>query len=63
MFHKHDGAPAQMGSVKVCELLLHLGAEVNVPDENDRTPLWWAIVRGEMEMVEMLLKHGARGGP
>ena len=52
-----------MGSVKVCELLLHLGAEVNVTDENGRTPLWWAIVRGEMEMVEMLLKHGARGGP
>ena len=52
-----------MGSVKVCELLLHLGAEVNVTVENDRTPLWWAIDRGEMEMAEMLLKHGARGGP
>lgn len=49
--------------MKVCELLLHLGAEVNVIVENDRTPLWWAIDRGEMEMVEMLLKHGARGGP
>lgn len=50
-----------MGSVNVCELLLHLGAEVNVTDENGRTPLWWAIDRREVEMVEMLLKHEARG--
>ena len=63
-----DGVPlllhtARMGSVGVCELLLHLGAKVNVTDENDRTPLWWAIERREVEMVEMLLRHGPRGGP
>ncbi|XP_013012086.1 ankyrin repeat domain-containing protein 66 [Cavia porcellus] len=30
------------------------------PDWNDRTPLHWAAIRGHMEVLHLLLEHGAR---
>ena len=33
--------------------------QVSIPDEDLRSPLWWATWRQHMELVELLLEHGA----
>lgn len=40
-------------------LLVELGADVNLSDDSKRTPLYVAIGTGDMEMVQLLLSHGA----
>ena len=37
-----------------------MGADVNVKDENRATPLHVAAYNGHPEVIEVLLKHGAR---
>jgi ankyrin repeat protein len=46
------------GNVEVVESLLHHGADVNLVDSGDRTPLMEAAWRGDTELVAMLLKAG-----
>lgn len=33
--------------------------EIDAKDQHGRTPLWWATLRGNKAIVELLLKHGA----
>jgi ankyrin repeat protein len=40
-------------------LLLELGADVNCSDESKQTPLHMATLSGQMDMVKLLLQHGA----
>lgn len=45
---------AAKGRIDVVELLLLSGAQVNVRDVKGETPLHWAIVAGQQEIVNML---------
>lgn len=49
---------ARCGSVKVIELLLERGADMNATDK-DKNPLYIAVKEGRFEAAETLLKHGA----
>jgi ankyrin repeat protein len=44
-------------------LLLELGADVNCSDESKQTPLHMATLSGQMDMVKLLLQHGANPLP
>ncbi|KAI0545445.1 hypothetical protein F4679DRAFT_462080 [Xylaria curta] len=50
---------AAYGYLDVVERLLTVGADVNVMDKEDKTPLNRAITRGHLNIVERLLKAGA----
>ena len=39
--------------------LIESGAEIDQQDEQGWTPLNWAAARGDSEMIELLLQHGA----
>jgi ankyrin repeat protein len=45
--------------IDVMRLLLHYGARVDQRGINDWTPLHYAVVRGNLEAVKLLLEHGA----
>jgi ankyrin repeat protein len=47
------------GHLKVAEVLLELGADVNVQDRDDWMPLHVASAYGHVEITHILLKHGA----
>ncbi|RMG78487.1 MAG: ankyrin repeat domain-containing protein [Bacteroidetes bacterium] len=44
---------------KKCKELINKGANVNVRDEFNRTPLHYAVLKGREDIVKILLKHGA----
>ena len=48
-----------MGHTKAAELLLQLGADVNVRQEDGGTPLHVAVALGRAEIAELLIKEGA----
>lgn len=48
-----------MGETKAAELLLQLGANVNVRQEDGGTPLHIAAFLGRAELAELLIKEGA----
>jgi ankyrin repeat protein len=48
-----------LGDVKMAELLLSLGADVNAPDGIKATPLHRAVISGNSELAGILLKRGA----
>eukprot|EP00434_Breviolum_minutum_P025844 symbB.v1.2.022847.t1/scaffold2045.1/size91218/8 len=50
---------AEEGHLKTCEVLLSFGATVSIPDEDLRSPLWWAAWRKHDALVELLLRHRA----
>ncbi|WP_433257124.1 ankyrin repeat domain-containing protein [Streptosporangium sp. CA-135522] len=50
---------AQEGAVKVIELLLASGAEVDPADRYGATPLWEAVRHGQDDAVQLLLAAGA----
>jgi ankyrin repeat protein len=41
-------------------MLIDAGADVNVQDKADQTPLHWATIFGEVEIAKVLLDAGAR---
>ena len=45
--------------MRAAELFLRFGADVNVVDNNDYTPLLLAAAANDCEMVRLLLSHGA----
>jgi ankyrin repeat protein/spore coat protein CotH len=47
------------GETKAAELLLELGANVNVRQEDEGTPLHIAVFLGRAELAELLIKEGA----
>ena len=52
---------AQERLSNICEILLNAGAETELRDAYGNTPLWTASfnARGELSVVELLVKHGA----
>jgi ankyrin repeat protein len=57
----YEDAPLQRADdLTVAQLLIAYGANVNVKDESDRTPLHEALSRGDSDMVKLLLAHGAK---
>ncbi|UCE48728.1 MAG: ankyrin repeat domain-containing protein [Phycisphaerales bacterium] len=51
---------ADAGSKGMVELLIAKGADVNARDTDDGTPLWYAKDKGHTDIVQLLIKHGAR---
>lgn len=47
------------GAVDEVRLLLTAGAIVNAKDDIGSTPLHRAIFKGDSELVELLIRHGA----
>ncbi|KAM0290518.1 hypothetical protein ACHAO9_004876 [Fusarium lateritium] len=64
-FHEeHNGETAlhiaaEFGIVNGARELIQLGAEIEATDRDDRRPLHIACLRGQAELVELLLKKGA----
>lgn len=52
-------AAAGAGQVAVITLLLSLGLDVDVFDNDNYTPLTWALISGQEEAAMRLLSHGA----
>jgi ankyrin repeat protein len=45
--------------VEILELLLNGGANPNLRDQQDRTPLYWPAITGKHAMVELLIRYGS----
>ena len=45
--------------LKTCQLLLNAGAEVNTASSQGDTPLHFAVISGDLDLVEMLVTAGA----
>jgi hypothetical protein len=50
---------AYNGIVPACQLLLEAGADANKVTANGKSPLSRAICHGDVQLVELLLRHGA----
>jgi len=53
---------AWKGHKEIAELLIENGADLNVKDDDGRTPLDWAIMRNHTEIADLLHKHGGKTG-
>jgi ankyrin repeat protein len=53
---------ARVGHVEAIKKHLADSADVNAKDEDDRTPLDWAIKHKQTEIAALLRKHGAKTG-
>jgi ankyrin repeat protein len=53
------GKRGSQGGVRVAKILLERGADVNTRRKNDWTPLHFASYFGNVEIVRLLLDHGA----
>ena len=51
---------AANGSIKIVNLLIDYGVDVNKQYKNDLTPLMWAAGYGHLDVVKMLVNHGAK---
>ncbi len=49
----------QRDETGLLKILIHMGADKNVQDEDFRTPLHWAVYKNNIEAVEILLEIGA----
>jgi len=47
------------GSIEAVKELIESGAEVNHQDKQGWTPLNWAAGKGNLQLIELLLQHGA----
>jgi ankyrin repeat protein len=56
---EEPGSRARTDVHEVVALLLERGADVHQRGVNDYTPLHWAAGQGNLEMVDLLLAHGA----
>ena len=54
---------AALGLYTVCRLLLDAGADVNVRDGRECTPLHYAAARQNQKLIALLLSRGAVDGP
>ena len=50
---------AEFGSLRVAQLLLQSGASIEAVDANHRTALARAAIADQVEILDLLLKHGA----
>lgn len=44
----------------IVKMLLEKGADPNIPNDDNESPLFWAEANGDKEMQELLLQHGAK---
>jgi ankyrin repeat protein len=52
-------AAIRHGNAATLHTLLEAGLRTRALDERNHAPLEWAVISGDMEMVNVLLKHGA----
>ena len=50
---------AEIGHLDICRLLIDKGAQLEVKDSIDCTPLHWAAIQGLIEIVRLLCDRGA----
>ena len=50
---------AREGHIKLCELLVEKGTDINLEDKYGQTCIFYAIREGHLNIVEFLIKHGA----
>ena len=50
------------GHKEIVELLIAKGADVNTQDDDDKTPLDWAIKYKRTQIADLLRKHGGKTG-
>ncbi len=50
---------AESGSVKLVELYLMVGFDINVPDQHETSPLMAAVANERSELVVFLIENGA----
>ena len=53
---------AATGNIEAVKQHLAAGADVNMKDEDGKTPLDYAIGRNQPESVDLLRKHGGKTG-
>ena len=53
---------AHQGKKEIIELLITEGVDVNAKDNDDDTPLDWAIKDNHTEIRDLLRKHGGKTG-
>jgi ankyrin repeat protein len=51
---------SKQGDPKVTKGLLELGVDVNTRDNKGQTPLQVALEKGDEQVVQLLLQHGAK---
>src|SRR5437588_124175 len=49
-----------IGKIPIIDLLIKYGADVNLLDHNELTPLDLAVLQGNIDVISLLLKNGAR---
>jgi ankyrin repeat protein len=57
------GWPPNCDVLGTAKLLLAYGARVNARNDKKQTPLDLAIERGHVQLIRLLLQHGAKGDP
>jgi ankyrin repeat protein len=50
---------AEMGHIAVAEVLLKNRADIDTKTSNGHTPLFSAVIRGDLKIAKFLLRHGA----
>jgi hypothetical protein len=56
--HTALGTSAFVGSLKCCQILIHLGAEVSKKDVDGWTALHYALARGYLDIARYLILNG-----
>ncbi|XP_031567609.1 protein phosphatase 1 regulatory subunit 27-like [Actinia tenebrosa] len=56
--HTALGTSAFVGSLKCCQILVHLGAEVTKKDADGWTALHYALARGYLDIARYLILNG-----
>ena len=55
---KHLELKSHVADLEITELLLDKGANLYLKDRNNRTPMYHAIEKGNIEKVKLLVKNG-----
>ncbi|KAM0013940.1 putative ankyrin repeat-containing domain-containing protein [Helianthus debilis subsp. tardiflorus] len=51
---------ASSGNVEIVNILLDIGADINLKNDGDRTALYYAASKGWVKVAEILLSNGAK---
>lgn len=49
----------EKGRLEVCKFLIDSGADINVQDNEGRTPSHWACSRNHLDQIKSLMENGA----
>lgn len=47
-------------NIEIIERLIHMGADIEIKDENGYTCLWWAIDRARVKVIQLLINNNAK---